>query len=60
MLDGEGIELAFKMSRIDSDEDAIRFARKMRMMKVDDALREAGCQNGDIVTICNVEFEFVE
>lgn len=60
LLDGEGIERAFKMSKIDSDEDAIRFARKMRIMKVDDALREAGCQDGDIVTICNVEFSFVE
>lgn len=60
LLDGEGIERAFKTSKIDSDEDAMRFARKLRMMKVDDALREAGCQDGDIVTLCNVEFTFVE
>ena len=60
LVDGDGIERTFQMSRIDSDEDAMRFARKMRKMGIDEALREAGCQDGDVVTICKVEFEFVE
>lgn len=59
-LDGEGIERAFKMSKIDDDEDAIRFARKMRVMEVDEALRKAGCKDGDTVSICDVEFNFVD
>lgn len=59
-LRGDELERAFKTSKLDNDEDFMRFSRKMRMMKVDDALRKAGCQNGDTVCICNIEFEFIE
>lgn len=59
-LVGEELERAFKTSKLDNDEDFMRFSRKMRMMKVDDALRKADCQNGDTVCICNIEFEFIE
>lgn len=57
---GEEIERAFKMSKLENEEDIMRFARKMRKMNVDQALRDAGCQDGDIVGICDVEFNFVE
>lgn len=57
---GDEIERNFKMSKLDNDEDFMRFARKMRVMGIDDALRQAGCQHGDIVVICNAEFEFIE
>lgn len=59
-LRGEEIERAFKMSKLENEEDVMRFARKMRKMNVDQALRDAGCQDGDIVAICDVEFSFVE
>lgn len=55
---GKEVEHAFKMSKLDSEEDFMRFARKMRKMNVDQALRNAGCQNGDTVAICDVEFVF--
>ncbi|WP_054949040.1 GTPase ObgE [Numidum massiliense] len=42
-------------------QDSIdRFARILRKMGVDDALRERGAQDGDTVRIGELEFEFVE
>lgn len=57
---GSEIERAFKMSDISTEEAAQRFARKLRKMNVDQALRDAGCQDGDIVGICDIEFIFIE
>lgn len=59
-LVGEELERSFKMSKLDNEEDFMRFARKMRKMGIDDALRNAGCKDGDTIVICNIEFEFVE
>lgn len=58
LVDGNEIERSFSMSKLDNEEDIMRFARKMRKMNVDQALRDAGCVNGDTVVICNVEFTF--
>lgn len=55
---GELIERTFAMSKLDNNEDIMRFARKMRKMNVDQALRDAGCEDGDTVVLCNVEFTF--
>lgn len=57
---GDEIEKSFKMSKLDNEEDIMRFARKMRKMGIDDALRNVGCEDGDTIAICDVEFEFVE
>ena len=57
---GDEIERAFNATRFNSDEADQRFARKMRVMGVDQALRDAGCQDGDIIELCGMEFEFVE
>src|SRR5699024_3938557 len=48
--------------RTDCSRDAAvrRFARQMRSMGIDDALREKGIQSGDIVRIKDFEFEFIE
>ena len=48
------------MSKLNNEEDFMRFARKMRKMGIDEALRNAGCQDGDIVCICDIEFEFID
>lgn len=55
---GELIERTFAMSKLDNNEDIMRFARKMRKMNVDQALRDAGCEDGDTVILCDVEFTF--
>ena len=59
-LTGEGLERTFKMSKMNTEEDFIRFARKMRTLGIDEALRNAGCSDGDTVIICGYEFEFME
>lgn len=59
-LVGEEMTRSFKMSKLENEEDFMRFARKMRKMGIDDALRKAGCKDGDTIIVCNNEFEFVE
>ncbi len=60
LLTGDEIETAYRMAKLDTLDGEQRFARKMRVMGVDEALRQAGCQDGDTVGICDIEFEFVE
>ena len=57
---GVELERVFKMTDFQRDESVRRFARQLRKMGVDAALRERGAENGDLVRILNYEFEFVE
>ncbi|WP_125703245.1 GTPase ObgE [Lacticaseibacillus daqingensis] len=60
ILGGAKVERLFKMANLDHDDGAIRFARQLRSLGVDDALREAGAETGDLVAIDDFTFEFVE
>ncbi|MHA3066057.1 GTPase ObgE [Lacticaseibacillus saniviri] len=60
VLVGPKIERMFKMANLDHDDGAMRFARQLRSLGVDDALREAGAESGDLVAIEDFTFEFVE
>jgi len=60
VVSGPKIEKLFKMTDFNRDESVRRFARKMRAMGVDDALRERGIEDGDTVRILDFEFEFTE
>lgn len=60
VVSGNAIERLFKMTDFNSEPAIRRFARQMRSMGIDDALRERGAENGDIVRILGGEFEFVE
>lgn len=60
VLKGEQIEKLFKMTDFNRDDGARRFARQVRSMGINTALREQGAENGDIVRILNFEFEFTE
>ncbi|WP_062104566.1 GTPase ObgE [Bacillus niameyensis] len=60
ILTGEKIERLFKMTDFSRDESVRRFARQMRGMGIDDALRERGAKDGDTIRILEFEFEFVE
>lgn len=60
VVSGNAIERMFKMTDFNSDPAVRRFARQMRSMGIDDALRARGCANGDIVRILGGEFEFIE
>ncbi|AIE60889.1 GTPase ObgE [Bacillus methanolicus] len=60
VLSGEKIERLFKMTDFSRDESVRRFARQLRSMGVDDALRERGAKDGDTVKLFDYEFEFIE
>ena len=60
VLSGEKLEKLFIMTNMERDESIMKFARQLRGMGVDEALRERGAKDGDIVRIGNFEFEFVD
>ncbi|MMZ53970.1 GTPase ObgE [compost metagenome] len=60
VVEGEKLEKLVKMTNLNSRDSIQRFARMMRNMGVDDALRKKGAENGDIVRIGKFEFEFVD
>ncbi len=60
VLSGDELEKLFKMTDFSRDESVKRFARQMRGMGVDEALRERGAKDGDLVRIMKFEFEFID
>lgn len=60
VISGAPIERLFKMTDFSRDESVRRFARQMRQMGIDDALRERGAKDGDLVRILKFEFEFID
>ena len=59
VIKGKEVEKLFKMTKF-TDEGAIRFARKLRAMGIDDKLLEMGAKYGDKVQIMDLIFEFKE
>ena len=51
VLSGEKLEKLFVMTNMERDESIMKFARQLRGMGVDEALRERGAKDGDIVRI---------
>jgi GTP-binding protein len=60
VLEGEELEKLFKMTDFSREESVRRFARQLRGLGVDDALRTRGAKDGDIVRILEFEFEFID
>ncbi|MEH7388587.1 Obg family GTPase CgtA, partial [Bacillus sp. JJ1521] len=60
VISGERVEKLFKMTDFTRDESVKRFARQLRGMGIDDALREKCAKHGDIVKLLEYEFEFIE
>lgn len=60
ILAGEKLERLFVMTNMERDESIMKFARQLRGMGVDEALRARGAKDGDLVRIGNFEFEFVD
>lgn len=58
LLTGEKVEKIFKMTKFNSEEGVLRFAKKLRKMGIDQKLEEMGAENGDIVKILDFEFEY--
>ncbi len=59
VVKGKEVEKLFKMTKF-TDEGAVRFARKLRAMGIDDKLLEMGAKYGDKVQIMDLIFEFKE
>jgi len=60
VLSGDQVETLFKMTDFTSNESAQRFARQLRALGVDEALRKRGALDGDTIRLLDFEFEFIE
>lgn len=60
VLTGDELEKLLKMTRFNSDESALRFAKKLKNLGVDDELKKLGAKEGDTVRILDQEFEYEE
>lgn len=60
VLSGAKIERLFTMTNFERDASISRFARQLRSMGVDEALRKRGAKDGDIVRLLDYEFEFMD
>lgn len=57
-ITGERIQREFLMTRIDTLEGLKSFSLKMKKIGLEDELIKAGVEEGDIICICDFEFEF--
>ena len=55
---GKKVERLVQMASFTTDDGFQRFALQIRNTGIDDALREAGCEDGDTVRLYDFEFEF--
>ena len=59
-LEGERLKRLFEMTDFSTDQSIKRFARQLRTMGVDEALRKKGVKNGDTVRLFGFEFDFID
>ena len=59
VVKGKDVEKLFKMTKL-TDEGAIRFAKKLQHMGIDEELLKMGAKYGDKVQIMDLIFEFKE
>ena len=59
-VEGEKIERLFNNTNFKDEDSVMRFSRTLSKMKIDDALREKGCKDGDRVYIKDYGFEFID
>ncbi|MBO5526683.1 MAG: GTPase ObgE [Erysipelotrichaceae bacterium] len=59
-VEGEKIERLFRNTNFKDDDSILRFSRALSKMKLDDALRQRGCKNGDQVFIQDYSFDFMD
>ncbi|MBQ4019755.1 MAG: GTPase ObgE [Erysipelotrichaceae bacterium] len=59
-VEGEKIERLFRNTNFKDDDSILCFSRALSKMKLDDALRQRGCKNGDQVFIQDYSFDFMD
>ncbi len=57
---GERVEKLFDMTDFENESNVYRFANTLKKMGVDEGLRDAGVQEGDMVFIKDYGFEFLD
>jgi GTP-binding protein len=60
VVEGKRVEKLVRMTNFQYHDSVLRFGHKLKEMGVEDALRGHGAQEGDIVRIADLEFEFTE
>ena len=58
VVTGTHVEKIFHQTDFNREASVMRFARQLRQIGVDQALRDLGVEDGDLVRILNFEFEF--
>ena len=58
VITGDKIEKYYMMTNISTDEGMMRLITHLRKLGVDDRLEAMGAQDGDIVRLCDFEFEY--
>lgn len=59
-VNGDKIVQLFKNTNFDDEKQALNFAVTMKKLGVDEALRQAGAKDGDVILIEDYRLEFVE
>ncbi|HLT00331.1 MAG TPA: GTPase ObgE [Acholeplasma sp.] len=57
---GDKVALFFNRTDFNSESAVKRFARQLRSIGIEEALKEAGVEHGDVVRIFTYEFEYLE
>lgn len=57
---GEMVEKLFKMTKFNTTDGTLRFARKLKQIGIDDELKKMGAETGDTVRILDYEFEYID
>ena len=59
-VESEKIFRIFDLVDFDDEDRVMKFSRTLSKMRLDDALRDKGCKNGDQVFIKDYSFEFID
>lgn len=57
---GDTVEKLFKMTKFNSNDATLRFAKKLKNMGIDDELKKLGANSGDTVRIMDYEFTYID
>ena len=60
IITGDKIEKYYKMTNISTDEGMMKLITHLRKIGVDDELARMGAKDGDLVQLCDFEFEYFE
>ena len=58
VIHGDEVEKLFQMTKFNSEEGMLRFAKKLRKLGIDDELEKMGAKEGDLVKILDFDFEY--